>query len=289
MSIKLTSPILYAGAHVPVDGATLSYDADLEADLVNRNMAVYVINPAQGGLVPVMASKNFTGGSDFSGNNSTLKLPAGETNLTGGVGGAGLPLTNTDTGFYTFRAQTDLINAQDVDATTGNFRITGGGSGTAFPDWNSDYIPDKIYRLGVNPGFGDGSFRENTTQPSLCLTWETKYWTAGQENVYAQEFGLRGNTDTGVERRIFDGYFPYHGLDYALGFNVQRFGFGHPISKTGSLNGYDRISYGFWPRNAIEYKGIAITGTASGATTDGAVYAIGSTTINLAEIGRAHV
>ena len=54
MSIKLTSPILYAGAHVPVDGATLNYPAALEADLVNRNMAVYVGNPANGGMVPVL-------------------------------------------------------------------------------------------------------------------------------------------------------------------------------------------------------------------------------------------
>lgn len=67
MSIKLTSPILYAGAHVPVDGATLSYAADLEADLVNRNMAVYVSNPAQGGLEPVMSSRNpLTGGNRLS-------------------------------------------------------------------------------------------------------------------------------------------------------------------------------------------------------------------------------
>ena len=77
MSIKLTYPILYAGAHVPVDGATLSYAADLEADLVNRNMAVYVSNPAQGGLVPVMASKNFTGKSIFSGGLSSYLLPRG--------------------------------------------------------------------------------------------------------------------------------------------------------------------------------------------------------------------
>lgn len=77
MSIKLTSPILVAGVHVPVDGATLSYAANLEADLVNRNMAVYVSNPAQGGVVPVMASKNFTGGSVFSVGSDRIRVAQG--------------------------------------------------------------------------------------------------------------------------------------------------------------------------------------------------------------------
>ena len=56
MSIRLTQSILIAGAHTPVDGATLILDAALEADLVNGNKAVYVTGAPVGGEVPVTAT-----------------------------------------------------------------------------------------------------------------------------------------------------------------------------------------------------------------------------------------
>lgn len=46
MSIRLTQTIFLAGAHIPVDGATLNLTPALEADLVSQGKAVWVSRPA---------------------------------------------------------------------------------------------------------------------------------------------------------------------------------------------------------------------------------------------------
>jgi hypothetical protein len=194
-----------------------------------------------------------------------------------------LPVPLTDiivpNGFF---AEQDIINTQSIDTDSGNFRFSGGGSGTAFLDWNSTVLTDHIFAIGVNTGInGD---RQYTDKPSFRVAWESRYWSLGKRHVYAQEFGFRGLTTTNLERRLMDAYMPYDGIEYEVGFNASSFSLAHPISRNSGTN-YQRVLYDLWTRNAIDYKGIAISGTANGATTNSAGYAIGVTQVTLAATG----
>lgn len=57
MTIQLKDPIFIAGVHQAA-GASLTLGADVEAELVNRGVAVYVgEDPSEGGLVPVLSNR----------------------------------------------------------------------------------------------------------------------------------------------------------------------------------------------------------------------------------------
>lgn len=221
-----------------------------------------------------------------SGSNDTTPQPLALEGEGGGGGGGNIPAPLVTTGQPNeFTAQQDLINTQSVDSDTGNFRITGHGSGAAFTDWNAQRINDHIFSIGVNPGYGDSTFRQDTSKPSLTVSWETKYWLPGSRNIYAQEFGFRGFTTANVERRMMDSYLPYDGMEYSVGFYVHRFDLAHTLSRTGTVNGYQRIKHSFWPENQIFYNAIPISGTANGATTNSAGYAAGVEQVALAAAG----
>lgn len=194
-----------------------------------------------------------------------------------------LPLTDT-TGANEFRAQIDLINTQAVDTASGNLRLAGGGSGPAFTDWSGALIEDHIFNLGLNFGYGDSTFRQDVTKPSFGVAWESKYWGPGKRQMYATEFGFRGRTQGGNERRLMDCYLPWDGLDYDVVWNAAVVNWGHPVTSKGAM-GFQRVKFDFWPNNLIRLLPIAATGTAAGATTNAAGYAAGVSQVTLAAAG----
>lgn len=194
-----------------------------------------------------------------------------------------LPLTNT-TGANEFRAQIDLIDTTPIDTASGKFRLAGGGSGNAFVDWNGQVIEDHIINLGLNFGYVDSTFRHDVTKPSFGVCWESKYWLPGSRQVYATEFGLRGRTQEGNERRLLDTYLPWDGLQYEVAWNAGLFQLGHPVTSAGAM-GFQRVKFDLWPNNTVRMMAIAATGTAAGATTNAAGYAAGVSQVTLAATG----
>jgi len=194
-----------------------------------------------------------------------------------------LPLTNT-TGPNEFRAQIDLIDTTPIDTASGKFRLAAGGSGNAFTDWNGQLIEDHIFNFGLNFGYGDSTFRHDTTKPSFGVCWESKYWLPGSRQVYATEFGFRGRTEGGNERRLMDTYLPWDGLQYEVAWNAGLFQLGHPVTSAGAM-GFQRVKFDLWPNNTVRMMAIAATGTAAGATTNAAGYAAGVSQVTLAAAG----
>lgn len=220
--------------------------------------------------------------ADASGNVTGLVGPGGESIP---LAGAQFPLPLVEgAGVNNYTAQVDLVNTQSIDTESGDFRLCSGGSGTAFTDWNSNVINDHITNFGINFGYGDSTFRKDTTKPSFGVCWESKYWLPGSRNVYATEFGFRGRTQGGNERRLFDAYLPWDGLEYESNWNSAIFQLGHPVTSNGAM-GFQRVKFDLWPNNLIRLIGIAATGTAAGATTNSVGYAAGVSQVTLAATG----
>jgi len=127
MTILLTKPLRVGGVEL-ASGTTQTLGASLEADVVARGWATYTTDPMVGRTVPVVATTDpVTGGSTLSGPTSTLKLPAGETDLSGGVGGGGAQ-SSLKSAITAYNA--GLRTRPPIILGLGDSNFTGEGSGS---------------------------------------------------------------------------------------------------------------------------------------------------------------
>lgn len=123
MTIQLKDSIFIAGVHQAA-GTSLTLGADVEAELVNRRVAVYVgDDPTEGGLVPAMLTTDDNGNSVLVGADGTTSALLGSNVLTVGVGG----------GFSTIQDAIDSITDNlQVNYNTGTVAVTNGSATITF-------------------------------------------------------------------------------------------------------------------------------------------------------------
>lgn len=203
-------------------------------------------------------------------------IGAGATDTSSG----NFPLTLTDLGGLQYTGLLSLVNPSAFEAGAPNFNLSQSGV-RSFTNWVGATYTDHVTFLGDNSNAQGG--RENLTLPSFQLAFESKFWSPGSRSIYAQEFGMRFTSETGVEFRPYDSYIPYDGMGMQQAYVSDLWSIEQAITRSNVKAQFFKAEAA--PARSVTWFKVAATGTASGATTNSAGYAAGVTQVTLAAAG----